>query len=229
MTPAADPTTGSGRTIVVGSSGGSGAPYALRLLEVLLGCGAEVQWVVSGAGLRVLKYEAGLPVDDPDFRLESCVPEPLRQRLSVFDIAAVEATPASGSARIDAVVLCPCSMGTLARVAHGFSSNLIERAADVALKEGRQLVVVPRETPLSTVHLRNLLLLAEAGAAVLPAMPGFYHHPRAVADLVDFVVARILDRIGIAHELVGRWRTPDRFADPGASMWDEGETVDGSP
>lgn len=219
MTPPQQEAAGTTGCYVVGMSGGSGAVYALRLLEVLLAAGASVHLVVSGAGLRVLEHEAGLPVREEDFVLEQLVPEPLRARLTVFDIAAVESTPASGSARIDGVVLCPCSMGTLARVAHGFSTNLIERAADVALKEGRRLVVVPREAPLSVVHLRNMLLLAEAGAVVLPAMPGFYHRPTSIADLVDFVVARILDRLGVRHDLVARWRTPEASGGP----WNEGE------
>jgi 4-hydroxy-3-polyprenylbenzoate decarboxylase len=111
-------------------------------------------------------------------------------------------------------------MGTLARVAHGFSSNLVERAADVALKEGRPLVLVPRETPLSAIHLRNMLTLVELGAIVLPAMPAFYHRPTTVADLVDFVVGKILDRLGVEHELVRRWRTPEP---PPGSPWQEGE------
>ncbi len=111
-------------------------------------------------------------------------------------------------------------MGTLARIAHGFSSNLVERAADVALKEGRPLIVVPRETPLSVLHLQNLLELARLGAIVLPAMPGFYHRPESVADLVDFVVGKILDRLRLDHDLVRRWATPNA---PAASPWDEGE------
>jgi 4-hydroxy-3-polyprenylbenzoate decarboxylase len=207
------------RTFVLGISGGSGAAYALRLLEVLLGEGARVQLVVSGAGLRVLEHEAGIDVRRPGFAPEQLVAAPLRRHLEVFAIEAVESTPASGSARIDGVVLVPCSMGTLARVAHGFSTNLIERAADVALKEGRRLIVVPREAPLSVIHLRNMMQLAEAGAVVLPAMPGFYHRPRRVEDLVDFVVARILDKLGLEHELVARWQTPE----PGPSPWHEEE------
>ncbi len=198
------------RTFVLGMSGGSGAVYALRLLEVLLADGAHVQLVVSGAGRRVLEHEAGVEVGAPGFGYEHLVPESLRARLEVFDVAAVESTPASGSARIDGVVLCPCSMGTLARVAHGFSTNLIERAGDVALKEGRRLVVVPRESPLSVIHLRNMLTLAEAGAVVLPAMPGFYHRPDRVEQLVDFVVARMLDRLDVEHDLVARWKTPEQ-------------------
>ncbi|MCA8944038.1 MAG: UbiX family flavin prenyltransferase [Planctomycetes bacterium] len=204
--------------VVVGLSGGSGAAYAQRLLEVLLQGGHEVHLIVTTAGLRVLRYEAGLEVEPDD--LDSLVRVELREHLVTYGLDSVEAMPASGSANIDAVVICPCSMGTLARVAHGFSSNLLERAADVALKEGRRLVVVPRETPLSVVHLRNMLALAEAGAVVLPAMPGFYHRPARVEDLVDFVVARILDRIGVEHELVRRWATPEPG---GACPWDEGE------
>src|SRR5690606_32055403 len=156
LLPDAMTTQGESKTFVLGVTGGSGAPYALRLLEALLAAGHRLQLVVSPAGARVLRYEAGLPTDAADFDYASLAPAPLRSRLEVFDVAAVESTPASGSAVIDGVVLCPCSMGTLARVAHGFSSNLVERAADVALKEGRRLVVVPRETPLSVIHLRNM-------------------------------------------------------------------------
>jgi 4-hydroxy-3-polyprenylbenzoate decarboxylase len=210
------------RTFVLGMSGGSGAVYALRLLEVLLADGAFVQLVVSGAGRRVLQHEVGIDVDVPGFGYEQLVPRALRDRLEVFDVAAVESTPASGSAAIDGVVLCPCSMGTLARVAHGFSTNLIERAGDVALKEGRRLILVPRESPLSVIHLRNMLQLAEAGAVVLPAMPGFYHRPRDVAQLVDFVVAGILDRLDVEHDLVARWKTPGSDV-PAQSPFHEGE------
>lgn len=204
---------------VVALSGGSGAGYGLRLIEVLLTAGAHVHLVATGAALRVLKYEQGLDVDAES--LETVVAPALRKRLVVHANDAVEATPASGSAKIDGVVLCPCSMGTLARVAHGFSSNLVERAADVAIKERRRLVVVPRETPLSVIHLRNLVVLAEAGAVVLPAMPGFYHRPQRVEDLIDFVVARILDALGVEHDLVRRWSTPKR--DPEDVPWHEGE------
>ncbi len=211
------------RRFVVGLAGGSGARYALRLIEVLLRSGAEVEAVVSRGGRRVLLHECGLPVPlTGGFPADLLVDDPsLRVHLTVHDLAAVEARPASGSARIDGVVLVPCSMGTLARVAHGLSTNLLERAADVALKERRKLVVVPRETPLSVVHLRNMLLLAEAGAIVLPAMPGFYQQPETVQDLVDFVVARILDSLGVDHELVRRWSTPESSGAVGP--FDEGE------
>lgn len=203
-------------------SGGSGAPYVLRLLEVLLERGDRVLMTATDAALRVLRHEAGIDVTEPGWSLRELAPAARRDQVEVFAADAVESTPASGSARIANVVVLPCSMGTLARIAHGFSSNLVERAADVALKEGRRLIVVPRETPLSVVHLRNMLLLAEAGAVMLPAMPGLYHRPESVSDLVDFVVARILDRMGIDNDLVQRWSTPETSAED--SPWNEGET-----
>lgn len=216
-----EPGTGSGaRRFAICYSGGSGIAYGLRLVEVLLGAGHAVELCATRAALRVLVHEAGLDVDLSRPDLAALFPTPLRTNLRVHDLDAVEAAPASGSAGIAATVVVPCSMGTLARVAHGFSSNLVERAADVAIKEGRPLIVVPRETPLSAIHLRNMLTLVELGVTVLPAMPGFYHRPTQVRELVDFVVGKILDRLGVAHELVPRWRTPD--AAPG-SPWNEGE------
>ena len=128
--------------------------------------------------------------------------------VTVFDDGERGARPASGSARSDGMVVCPCSMGTVAAIAHGTSRSLIERAADVALKERRRLILVPRETPLSLVHLRNLVLATEAGAIVLPAAPGFYHRPTQVSELVDFVVQRVLDHLGLEIELVKRWGGP---------------------
>ncbi|MGE0144901.1 MAG: UbiX family flavin prenyltransferase [Planctomycetota bacterium] len=215
-----DPTLAAGRTFVVGMTGGSGAAYGLRLLEVLLSAGAKVMLAASSAARRVLAFEEGMTIDTADDALLRLVRDDLRERLTVYRQVAVESSPASGSAAIDGMVICPCSMGTLARVAHGLSTNLIERAADVALKERRRLIVVPRETPLSLVHLRNMTALAEAGGIVLPAMPGFYHRPRTVADMVDFVVARILDHLGVKCELVPRWETP---SGSGSMPWDEGE------
>ena len=205
----------SGRVFVLGMAGGSGAIYGRRLLEVLLSGGAQMHLVISSAGLKVLKYEEGIEVargEDLVAHLDAAA----RARLQVWPIDAVESTAASGSAQIDGAVLCPCSMGTLARVAHGFSSNLIERVGDVALKEGRRLIVVPRETPLSVIHLRNMMLLAQAGAIVLPASPGFYHRPQTIPAIVDFVVARILDKLGVAHDLSKRWST----APPAAEVED---------
>lgn len=210
------------RSFAVCFCGGSGITYGLRLVEVLLDAGHTVHLAATKAALRVLVHEAGLPVDleRPDLSAlfqGSQAPG----KLIVHDREAVEAAPSSGSAGIEAVVLIPCSMGTLARVAHGFSSNLVERAADVAIKEGRRLVVVPRETPLSVIHLQNMLELARAGAVILPAMPGFYHRPERVEDLVDFMVGKVLDRLDVDIEMFARWRTPDGGDE--TSPWDEGE------
>ena len=214
----------SGRKAVsVGISGGSGVAYGLRLVEVLLSEGLDVHLSCTGAALRVLRHEAGIDLPEAGSHLASLFSERFGESLHVHDIAAVEAAPASGSAGIHGTVVCPCSMGTLARIAHGFSSNLIERAGDVALKEGRPLVLVPRETPLGEVHLENMLKLKRMGATILPAMPGFYHHPRTVSDLIDFVVAKILNSLGVESAIVRRWSTPDSTGQCGDSVWDEGE------
>jgi 4-hydroxy-3-polyprenylbenzoate decarboxylase len=212
------PSSPSPKRFAVCFSGGSGIAYGLRLVEVLLQQGHEVHLCVTDAAVRVLVHEAGVALDAVRPDLAGLFQAPLRNRLVVHELDAVDAAPASGSAQIAAVVIVPCSMGTLARIAHGFSTNLVERAADVALKEGRPLVVVPRETPLSVLHLQNLLEIARLGAIVLPAMPGFYHRPKTVADVVDFVVGKILDRLGVEHSLVRRWQTP-----PASSPWNEGE------
>lgn len=212
------------RTFAVGFCGGSGIAYGIRLVSVLLRAGHTVHLAATSASLRVMRHEAKIDIDQQKPDLAALFPPELRTRLFVHDLAAVEATPSSGSARLAATILIPCSMGTLARVAHGFSSNLVERMADVAIKEGRPLVVVPRETPLSVIHLQNMLTLARAGAILLPAMPGFYHRPQSVQDLVDFVVGKVLDRLSVEHSLLPRWSTPqgDNSAAPG-SQWDEGE------
>ncbi|MFN6146559.1 MAG: UbiX family flavin prenyltransferase [Planctomycetota bacterium] len=208
------------RKLAVMWSGGSGIAYGIRLVEALLQAGCEVHLAATAAAFRVLRHEAGIPLDPATGDLAGLFAPELRGHLRVHARDAVEAAPSSGSAGIEAVVVCPCSMGTLARIAHGFSSNLVERAADVAIKEGRRLVVVPRETPLSTIHLQNMLDLARLGVVVLPAMPGFYHRPQTVQDLVDFVVGKVLDRLGVEHVVVRRWQTPPR-RDP--TPYDEGE------
>ncbi|MFT4516144.1 MAG: 4-hydroxy-3-polyprenylbenzoate decarboxylase [Planctomycetota bacterium] len=208
------------RSYAVCWSGGSGSRYGRRFVEVLLTLGHTVHLCATGAALRVIKHEEGESVDFESPDLASLFDEALRANLHVHALQAVESTPASGSAGLTATIVVPCSMGTLARVAHGFSSNLVERAADVAIKEGRPLIVVPRETPLSELHLENMLKLARMGVIVLPAMPGFYQRPQTIADLVDFVVGKILDRLSIEHQLVQRWQTPDA-----ESSWDEGEVV----
>jgi 4-hydroxy-3-polyprenylbenzoate decarboxylase len=208
------------RKLAVMWSGGSGIAYGIRLVEALLQAGCEVHLAATAAAFRVLRHEAGIALDPATGDLAGLFAPELRGHLRVHARDAVEAAPSSGSAGIEAVIVCPCSMGTLARIAHGFSSNLVERAADVAIKEGRRLVVVPRETPLSTIHLQNMLDLARLGVVVLPAMPGFYHRPQSVQDLVDFVVGKVLDRLGVEHAVVRRWQTPAR-RDP--TPYDEGE------
>jgi flavin prenyltransferase len=182
-------------------TGASGAPYGVRLLEVLATQRVPTWLMISAHGWRLLSEECGIKDD-----------RALKQAtggdwtsVRVFDDQDRGAEPASGSAPSAGMVICPCSMGTLAAIVHGTSRSLIERAADVVLKERRRLILVPRETPLSLVHLRNLTLAAEAGAVVLPAAPGFYHQPRTVAELVDFVVQRVLDHLGLEFSLVKRW------------------------
>lgn len=213
--------TNAPRTYAVCFSGGSGSRYGVRLVEVMLGLGHTVHLCATGAALRVLTHEDGAELDPDAPDLAGLFSARLRPNLTVHALDAVEAAPASGSAGIAATIVVPCSMGTLARVAHGFSSNLVERAADVAIKEGRPLVVVPRETPLSEVHLENMLKLARMGVIVLPAMPGFYQRPNTIAQLVDFIVGKILDRLSIQHSLVPRWQTPS----VAVTRWDEGEEL----
>ena len=195
--------------VLVAMTGASGAPYGLRLIDVLLGSGRAVQVVLSGPGRTVINTETPLRLGKSPAEIRTGLLTYLGRDddapLRVFGTDDWFAPPASGSNPPAAVVVCPCTTGTLGAVAAGTSRNLIERAADVALKEGRRLVLVVRETPLSAVHLENMLRLARAGAAILPANPGFYHRPESIADLVDFVVARVLDRIGVEHDLVPRW------------------------
>ena len=195
--------TAAERPIVMAVTGASGAPYAVRLLETLVERKQRVSLIVSDHGVRLLDTEMGI----------GSVSQ-LRERVGVtawdasvrvFDDRDRGAAPASGSALSSGMVICPCSMGTMSAIAVGASRSLVERAADVALKERRRLIVVPRETPYSAIHLENMLTLTRAGAVVLPASPGFYHRPRAIDDLVNFVVARVLDHLGVEHSLVPRW------------------------
>jgi len=198
-------------TIALAFTGASGMPYGVRLLECLLKAGARVYLLYSQAAQIVAKQEMDLNLPGRAREVESLFAQRFAARpgqLSVFGRDEWFAPVASGSNPGDAMVICPCSMGTLAAVACGLADNLIERAADVMLKERRTLILVPRETPFSSIHLENMLRLAQAGAIVLPANPGFYHHPRTVEDLVDFVVARVLDRLQVAHELLPRWGEP---------------------
>ena len=196
------------KTIAVALTGASGMPYGIRLIECLLGSGARVQLLYSQVAQIVAKQEMDLALPARAAELQAACSGRFNAQpgqLEVYGRDEWFAPLASGSSPPDAMVICPCSMGTLAAVAAGLAQNLIERAADVVLKEGRKLVLVPRETPFSVIHLENMLKLARAGAVILPPNPGFYNHPQSVQDLVDFVVARVLDQIGIEHQLMRRW------------------------
>jgi 4-hydroxy-3-polyprenylbenzoate decarboxylase len=197
------------QTICLALTGASGMPYGLRLIECLLAAGCRVQLLYSQAAQVVARQEMDfdLPTRPAEARaaLLARYPAVDPEKLAVFGRGEWFAPVASGSNPPDAMVVCPCSMGTLAAIAQGLANNLIERAADVVLKEGRKLILVPRETPLSAIHLENMLRLARAGAVILPPSPGFYHHPQTVADVVDFVVARILDQLAVPHALLRRW------------------------
>ena len=193
------------RPIVVAITGASGAPYAVRLLEALADARRAVQLIVSSHGFRLLDTEMG--IDSLDALRTHIGVEAWDRSITVFDDTDRGATPASGSALSDGMVICPCSMGTLSAISIGASRSLVERAADVALKERRKLILVPRETPLSAVHLENMLRLTRAGAIVMPAAPGFYHRPKSIDDLVNFIVARVLDHLGVRHSLVARWNS----------------------
>lgn len=189
--------------IVVAISGASGAPYAVRLLEQLLAADRQLWLIVTSHGLRLLHTE--MEIDSLDALRQRVGADAWRRLVTVYEDADRGAAPASGSARNAGMVICPCSMGTLSAVSIGASRSLVERAADVMLKERRPLVLVPRETPLSSIHLQNMLRLSRAGAVILPAAPGFYNKPEKVADLVDFIVARVLDQLGVDHSLSKRW------------------------
>lgn len=195
-------------TITLAVTGASGTPYGLRLLELLLQAGETVYLMVSSPARMVLEQEAGLKLPNQPSEIRSILAHryPCRpDQLQVFGKEEWSAPIASGSAAPRAMVVCPCTSGTLAAIACGASRSLIERAADVVLKERRQLILVPREMPLSALHLENMLRLARLGAVIMPPSPGFYHRPLTVQALVDFVVARILDHLGIQQDLVPRW------------------------
>ena len=196
--------------IFLGITGASGAPYARRLLQALSASGCEVGVTVSGAAVEVLATElygdARLSRDEVLARFTEGVSE----QVTVYEPNDWRAPYASGSARVDGYVICPCSMGTLGTIASGAMQNLVHRAASVALKEERKLIVCPRETPLSTIHLENMLTVTRAGAVVLPAAPSFYSNPTTIEALLDTVVGRVLDQLGLPNTLMPRWG-----ADPG--------------
>lgn len=183
------------KKLIVGITGASGSVYAVRLIDVLRECGIEVHAVITDSGQRVLDYECGVTMEELSRRVDVLYPN-----------ADVGAAIASGSFRMDAMVVLPCSMKTAGAIAHGVTDDLLTRAADVTLKEGRRLLLVPRETPMHEIHIENLLRLARAGAVIMPAAPGFYHRPETLDDLVNMMVGKILDRLGIEAELFTRWR-----------------------
>ena len=191
--------------LAVAITGASGAPYGLALLRQLAAAGHRVHVVVSAGGARVLRHECDLAVNpkSPDPAL--LAPEHA-DLLVPHSVENYGASIASGSYPLDGLAVCPCSMGTLARVAAGTAENLITRAADVCLKERRRLVLVPREAPFSAIHLENMLRLSQAGARIVPASPGFYAHPRSVGEMVDFVVARVLEQLGLQQDLTEPWQ-----------------------
>jgi len=201
------------RRIALAFTGASGMPYGIRLLECLLAAGVRVELLYSQVAQIVARQEMDLALPARPADVQALFTERFGAadgQLAVYGREEWFAPLASGSNPPDAMVICPCTMGTLASIAAGLSSNLIERAADVCLKERRPLVMVPRETPFSTLHLENMLKLSRMGVVILPPSPGFYTHPQTVQDMVDFVVARVLDQLGVAHTLIARWgETPE--------------------
>lgn len=188
------------KKVIVGITGASGSVYAKRLIEVLLEVGIQVHVIATKTGASVFAYELDVALDQwiETLKLKN-------GHVVLEDIDNLFAGVASGSHPFDAVVILPCSMGTMAEIAHGLSRNLMTRAADVALKEKRRLVIVPRETPFNTIHLENMLTLSKVGASILPAMPGFYHKPKTMEELIDFVVGKILDHLSIENNLFKKW------------------------
>ena len=196
------------RSVTLAFTGASGMPYGMRLLECLLVANVSVYLLVSSAAQIVAKQELGIAFPSRASELEEMLKAQYAAhpgKLRVFGREEWFAPVASGSNPADAMVVCPCTMGTLAAIAHGLSDNLIARAADVSIKEQRKLILVPRETPYSALHLENMLKLARLGVVILPPNPGFYHHPQNIEALVDFVVARIMDQLHIPHQLMARW------------------------
>ncbi|MFQ5900436.1 MAG: UbiX family flavin prenyltransferase [Thermodesulfobacteriota bacterium] len=201
-------------SITIAITGASGSVYGIRLLEVLLNQGFSINLIISPTGMIILKEELGLKWDgeakDVERRVNeyfklSSTPRGEDRQIRYFSPDDLLAPISSGSYLQEKMVICPCSMGTLSRISHGYSGNLIERAADVFIKEGRCLVMVPRETPLSLIHLENMLRLSTLGVCMVPAMPAFYHKPEDINDLINFVAGKVLDVLGIENDLYKRW------------------------
>lgn len=185
--------------VTLALTGASGAAYGIRLAEALKKAGVKLDIVVTPSAMKVMDYEEPGGSKKAVTRLEKCG--------EVFEDCEIDASPASGSSAPDAVVVCPCSMKTLSAIACGFSFNLVARAADVAIKEGKQLILVIRETPLSPIHLENMLKLAKLGVIIMPASPSFYHSPKKIEDQVDFIAGKVMDRLGVKHSLYTRWKS----------------------
>jgi 4-hydroxy-3-polyprenylbenzoate decarboxylase len=201
--------------LVFAMTGASGVPYGLRLLEVLLRAGRTVHLTISPAAVQVIEQESGRKVRLERFDLADLLEETAKgaKQWHYHYYMDFQAGIASGSFLTGGMVICPCSMGTVSAIAHGLSQNLIHRAADVHLKERRRLVLVPRETPLNVIQLRNLTACVEAGAVVLPAMPAFYTRPQTLQDAIDFIVGRVCDQLGVEHQLLRRWGSQQRSND----------------
>src|SRR5882762_4557393 len=196
--------------LVMAMAGASGMPYGVRLLEVLLAAGRTIHLTLSPAAVQVIEQELDRRVRLDRFELKELLGDQANpEQVRYYHYMDFRAGIASGSFLTGGMVICPCSMGTVAAIAHGLSQNLIHRAADVHLKERRKLILVPRETPLHLIQLRNLAACAEAGAVVLPAMPAFYTRPRSLEDAVDFIVGRVCDQLGVEHRLLRRWGQPE--------------------
>ncbi|MEX2460822.1 MAG: flavin prenyltransferase UbiX [Paenibacillaceae bacterium] len=189
---------------VIGITGASGVIYGIRLCEFMLSIGKKVHLLITDAGWRVLHDELEWEVTRRSDALDKYFKQASGQ-LIYHPIQDIGASVASGTFRTEGMIIIPCSMGTLSAIAHGASDNLLERTADVMLKEGRKLVIVPRETPLHTIHLENMLILARMGVKIIPAMPAFYQQPQSLDDLVQFLVGKVLDSVDIEHELLTRW------------------------
>lgn len=195
-------------------TGASGSIYGVRLLEYLLKKGHKVYLTITKEGSLILKEEVGFDWRGSEKDVEKKIKRDLKiagayrdKNMRFFDEENLFAPISSGSQKVDAMVIIPCSMKTLSGIVHGYTNNLIERSADVMIKEGRPLIIVPRETPLNTIHLRNMLSLSEIGVKIIPAMPGFYNHPRKIDDLINFIVGKVLDSLGIENTIYRRWKT----------------------
>ncbi len=193
------------KNYAVAISGASGAVYGIRLLEYLSKEGHKVYLTVSSDGLSIIRNEVGIDWLGDETEVNRDIKERFGGDIRYFEETNLNAPISSGSVYLDGMIVIPCSMKAMSAIAHGFSSNLIERAADVTIKERRRLVIVPRETPLSAIHLRNMLTLAETGVHIIPAMPAFYHNPKSIDHMVDFIVGRVLDSLGIKNNLFTRW------------------------